>query len=167
MQRQARCNAAYCLLRKNGQEATSSFGYPIECALATTITFGRISNGEIKATLKTSKNDHYLNTQSFHVTTLGANVDLQLIVDVNACARYLTKYISKSEPRSKASSEMFANCVSATSVSMSASTVFRKCMIKTVGERDYGAQETAHLLFSLPLYRCTYNFVTLSLDEGN
>ena len=38
-----------------------------------------------------------------------------MIVDVNACARYLTKYMSKSEPRSKASSEIFANCVSATS----------------------------------------------------
>jgi len=37
-------------------------------------------------------------------------------------------------------------------------------MIKTVGERDYGAQETAHLLLGLALYRCTYNFVTLSLD---
>ena len=37
-------------------------------------------------------------------------------------------------------------------------------MIKTVGERDDGAQETAHLLLSLQLY--TYNFVTLSLDGG-
>ena len=89
-----------------------------------------------------------------------------MIVDVNACARYLTKYISKSEPRSKASSEIFANCVSATSASMSATTVFRKCMIKTVGERDYGAQEIAHLLLSFTLYRCTYNFVILSLDGG-
>ena len=39
-------------------------------------------------------------------------------------------------------------------------------MIKSVGERDFSSQETAHLLLSLPLYSCTYNFVTLSLDGG-
>lgn len=95
-----------------------------------------------------------------------ANVDLQMIVDVNACARYLTKYISKSEPRSKTSSEIFANCLSQSNASTSPITVFKRCMIKSVGERDFGAQETAHLLLSLPLYRCTYNFITLSLDGG-
>ena len=39
MQRHTRCNAAYCLQRKNGQEATCRFGYPIECALTTTTAF--------------------------------------------------------------------------------------------------------------------------------
>ena len=39
-------------------------------------------------------------------------------------------------------------------------------MIQSVGERDFGAQEVAHLLLSLPLYQCSYNFVTLSLDGG-
>ena len=43
---------------------------------------------------------------------------------------------------------------------------FRKAMIQVVGERDFGAQETAHILQSLPLYSCTFNFVTLSLDGG-
>jgi hypothetical protein len=39
-------------------------------------------------------------------------------------------------------------------------------MIQVVGERDFGAQETAHILQSLPLYSCTFNFVSLSLDGG-
>ena len=39
-------------------------------------------------------------------------------------------------------------------------------MIQVVGERDFGAQETAHILQSLPLYSCNFNFVTLSLDGG-
>ena len=43
---------------------------------------------------------------------------------------------------------------------------FKKTMIQVVGERDFGAQETAHILQSLPLYSCTFNFVTLSLDGG-
>lgn len=39
-------------------------------------------------------------------------------------------------------------------------------MIQSVGERDFSAQETAHLLLSLPLYSCTYSFVTINLDGG-
>ena len=36
-------------------------------------------------------------------------------------------------------------------------------MIQVVGERDFSAQETVHIL---PLYSYTFNFVTLSLDGG-
>ena len=36
-------------------------------------------------------------------------------------------------------------------------------MIRAVGERDISAQETAHMLLSLPLVSCTFNFTTLSL----
>jgi hypothetical protein len=39
-------------------------------------------------------------------------------------------------------------------------------MIKSVGERDYSGQEISHLLLGLPLYKCTYSFVPLSLDGG-
>ena len=37
-------------------------------------------------------------------------------------------------------------------------------MIRAAGERDYSAQETAHMLLSLPLVSCTYNFITISLN---
>ena len=43
---------------------------------------------------------------------------------------------------------------------------FKKAMIQVVGERDFDAQETAHILQSLLLYSCIFNFVTLSLDGG-
>ena len=36
-------------------------------------------------------------------------------------------------------------------------------MIQSVGNRDFSAQETAHLLLSLPHYTCTYRFVTINL----
>ena len=93
-----------------------------------------------------------------------ANIDIQIIVDITACARYLAKYVSKSEPRSKAASEVFSKCVHNLPSTSSSSTIFRKCLIQSVGERDYSAQETAHLLLSLPLYSCTYNFINVSLD---
>lgn len=52
------------------------------------------------------------------------------------------------------------------SPSTSATTALKKCMIQSVGERDFSAQETAHLLLILPLYRCSYSFITLSGGGG-
>ena len=39
------------------------------------------------------------------------NVDLQVIVDMTACARYMAKYVSKREPHSKAMDAIYADCV--------------------------------------------------------
>ena len=37
-------------------------------------------------------------------------------------------------------------------------------MISSVGERDYSAQETCHLLLQLPMFRASRDFVILSFD---
>jgi hypothetical protein len=39
-------------------------------------------------------------------------------------------------------------------------------MIQVAGDRDMAAQETAHMLLSLPLVGCTFSFVTISLDNS-
>ena len=93
-----------------------------------------------------------------------ANVDLQVIVDMTACARYMAKYVSKCEPHSKAMDTIYADCVNKLGQSNKPMSAFKKAMIQVAGERDFGAQETAHILQSLPLYSCTFYFVTLSLD---
>ena len=36
--------------------------------------------------------------------------------------------------------------------------------MRTVGERDFSAQETTHMLLSLPLVSCSFNFITISLN---
>ena len=41
-----------------------------------------------------------------------ANVDLQVIVDEKACARYMAKYAAKGEPRLKSASEILKLSVS-------------------------------------------------------
>ena len=146
VQRHTRCNAAYCLRRKNAQQEPSCrFGYPMECTSQSCITFERISTGEVRAKLTTARNDPRVNS---HNRTMlqhwRANIDIQVIIDVTACAHYLAKYVSKSEPRSKAASEVFSNCVHNLPSTSSSSTIFRKCLIQSVGERHYSAQETAH-----------------------
>ena len=56
-------------------------------------------------------------------------------------------------------------CVSRLSQTSQACNVVRSAMIKSIGERDFSAQEAAHMLLGLPLYSCTYTFVTVHLDE--
>ncbi len=165
VQRHTRCSASYCLRRKNNQEPACRFGYPKECTPQSSISFEKLNNGQIKATLTTARNDPRINSHNrLMIQHWRANVDAQIIVDVHACARYMTKYIAKSEIKSKSAEDIFAESISPSNTT---GTALRKCMMKSVGERDFSAQETAHLLLSLPLYQCTYSFVTLSLDGGH
>ncbi len=92
-----------------------------------------------------------------------ANVDLQIIIDTLACARYLAKYAAKGEPRSQGASAVFKACVGGLRDDSDPRSALRSAMIRAVGERDFSAQETAHMLLSLPLVSCTFSFATLSL----
>ena len=40
-------------------------------------------------------------------------------------------------------------------------------LIRSIAERDFSAQETAHQLLSLTLFSCSFNFVALSLNGGS
>ena len=168
VQRHTRCSPAYCLKQKqNQQEPACRFGYPKESTTQTEITFEHLTNGDLRATLTTKRNDPRVNSHNrLMLQNWRANVDLQVIVDMTACARYMAKYVSKCEPHSKAMDAIYADCVSKLGLNSNPLSAFRKAMIQVVGERDFGAQETAHILQSLPLYSCTFNFVTLSLDGG-
>jgi len=39
----------------------------------------------------------------------------------------------------------------------------QKLLINTIAVRNYSAQETCHLLLQLPLFKCSRDFVVLSL----
>ena len=168
VQRHTHCSPAYCIKQKQSQQQPQCrFGYPKECTEQTDITFENLSNGDLRATLTTKRNDPRLNSHNrLMLQNWRANVDLQVIVDMTACARYMAKYFSKCEPHSKAMDAIYTDCISKLSLNSNSISAFQKAMIQVVGERDFGAQETAHILQSLPLYSCTFNFVTLSLDGG-
>ena len=119
-----------------------------------------MSDGTIRATLTTQRNDpqNHLLLQNWK-----ANVDLQIIIDILACARYMAKYAAKGEPRLQDASAVFKACVGGLHNDSDPRSALHRSMIRAVGERDFSAQETAHTLLSLPLVSCTFNFVTLSL----
>ena len=93
-----------------------------------------------------------------------ANVDMQYCVSLRKVVDYITKYASKSEPRSKPLAEIYSTIVRSLTADNSATKAVQKLLIKSVGERDYSAQKTCHLLLQLPLVKASRDFTILSLD---
>ena len=73
----------------------------------------------------------------------------QVIIDYHAYIEYLAKYASKGEPRSP----IIQNCRS----DSSATKLTKKVIMKSLGERDFSAQETMHHLMSLKLVSSSFN----------
>ena len=165
VQRHTRCSTAYCLKKRSEQQTPQCrFNYPRPNQTHSTLEFEKLGDGIIRATLISKRNDPRLNSHShLLIQNWRANVDLQVVVDVHACARYMAKYVAKAEPRSKSVSDIFTSCVQACPHDGNSTSVLRSAMIRAVGERDISAQETAHMLLSLPLTSCTFSFCILSL----
>ena len=165
VERHTRCSTAYCLKKKScNQVAECRFKYPRPTLTESTITFERLGDGTIRATLTTKRNDPRINSHSrLLLQNWRANVDVQIIVDIPACARYMAKYVAKGEDRSPSVKAIFEACLGPPGSGSDTRSIFRRAMIRSIGERDFGAQETAHMLQGLPLISCTFTFITLSL----
>lgn len=168
VQRHTHCSTAYCPRRKSGeQELKCRFEYPRDQQPSSTIKFEKLDNGTVRATLETKRNDSRLNSHNrVMLQHWRANVDLQIIVDVQACARYMTKYAAKGECRSQPVQTLYKSCVEDLNNNSDGRRVLRTALLHSVGERDFSAQETSHMLLSLPLFSCTYNFVTVALNSS-
>ena len=70
---------------------------------------------------------------------------------------YCAKYVTKCEPRSQSLKDVYATTVRGLKEN-------DQLLISTTAERDYSAQETCHLLLTLPMYMASHDFVMLSLD---
>ena len=90
---------------------------------------------------------------------LSANVDMQYVVS----QRRVTKYATKSDPRSKSLKTVYSTIMKSLKDDDKSLKVVQMILINSVGERNYSAQETCHLL-QLTLYYDTRDFVILSLD---
>lgn len=78
--------------------------------------------------------------------------------------QYWTKYVTKSEPRSQSLKDAFANIVCSLSDGNWSLKAVQKLLTNCVGERDYSAEETCHLLLQLPMFKASREFYVLSLD---
>ena len=168
VERHTKCNAAYCLRRKKGQtQVKCRFDYPRPLQSNTGIEFEELPNKRIRAKVVTKRNDPLINSHNKSLLQFWrANVDVQTIVDIEDCVRYMTKYAAKAETKSQTAKQIFKTCVNKLTHTSQACNAVRSAMIKSIGERDFSAQETAHMLLGLPLYNCTYTFTTLILDDS-
>ena len=158
-QRHTRCSTAYCLKKRKGKQECR-FGFPKPLQPATSIV---TEDRELK--VLTARNDSLLNSYNpVQLSTWRANVDMQYVVSRHRVIQYVAKYATKSEPRSKTLKRVFSNIMSTLKDDGTSLQVVQKLLINSVGERDYSAQETCHLLLQLPMYKASRDFVILSLD---
>ena len=158
-QRHTRCSAAYCLHTQNGQQKCH-FGYPKQLQPETTIV-----TTDTEPELLTAQNDGLIN--SFNPVQLSAwraNVDMQYCLSRHRVVEYCAKYATKCKPRSQPLKEVFTNIVRSLKDDNTSLKAVQKLLINSVGERDYSARETFHLLLQLPMFRASRDFIMLSLD---
>ena len=158
-QRHTRCSAAYCLRTKHGRQECR-FGYPKPLQPCTVL----VTESE-EPTLLTKRNDGMVNSfNPIQLSAWRANVDMQYIVSRRRVIEYCTKYVTKSEPRSQSLKEVFTNIVHSLKEGNTSLKAIQKLLINSVGERDYSAQETCHILLQLPMFKASRDFIVLSLD---
>ena len=167
-------NGKYCMVCKlgfmiHGHKNKKVNVYMKEKRLKTTIIVEKIGKtNNVKGYLKMKRNDYLMGEHSTPLLLLNnANCNLQLIVDPIANFQYITKYISKSETKSKTFRELLKNN-SKRFQSQSFYQLLRSSIIQQEGYRDISLQEICHYLCSndSPFYGFNkkYDLKTLWID---
>ena len=76
----------------------------------------------------------------------------------------LLNMVLKGEPRSPILKQAFNSVVKNIESNTQPSKVIKKVVMKSLGERDYAAQETMHHLLSLKLHRSSFKVIPVSLN---
>ena len=168
VQRHTRCNTSYCL---SESELKCRFHFPFDHCPQTKLQFEEIHRKgdkvQYRAKIVTKRNDSRLNNhQQLQLQGWRANCDIQVVIDHYACVEYLTKYAAKGEPRSPMLKQAFNYIVQNYIVDNNSDPrrVIKKIVMKTLGERDYAAQETMHHLLSVKLHSSSFEVISVSLN---
>ena len=156
VQRHTRCSTFYCLKKRNhGIELKCRFIFPIKHCSQTKLAFEPIQTkgkkNQYRARIITAKNDSRLNNNQ-HLQLQGwrANCDIQVVIDHYACVAYLTKYAAKGEPHIPLLKIAFNTIVSSITNNSNPNRVFKKVIMKTLGERDFSVQEVPPSFIEIP-----------------
>ncbi len=170
VQRHTRCSTSYCLRKKSNEtELKCRFHFPFDHCPETKLEFEKIhtsgDNEHYRAKIVTKRNDSRLNNHQ-HLQLQGwrANCDIQVVIDHYACVKYLTKYAAKGEPRSPMLKQAFNSIVQNVDSNTDPHRAIKKVIMKSLGERDYAAQETMHHLLSLKLHSSSFKVMPVSLN---
>ena len=126
----------------------------------TTLT---LQDGEPELT--TARNDGLINSHNpIQLSGWRANIDMQYYVSRRKVIEYCAKYATKCEPHSQPQKDVYKTIVQGLREEDTPLKVVQKLLINTVGDRDYSAQETCHLLLQLPMFHASRDFIVLRLD---
>ena len=87
-----------------------------------------------------------------------------MVIDYHACVEYLSKYASKGEPRSHVLKHVFSSIVRNCTKDTNPTKLIKKVIMKSLGQRDYSAQEVMHHLLSLKLVSSSLKVIPVSLN---
>ena len=111
----------------------------------------------VESELHTRQNDERLNSRNrVMLENWRANVNLQVTVDEGMCKIH-EQVCSKRRTRSKSASEI---------LKLSVSSLESTDQVSSAINKDMAAQETAHMLLSLPFVGCSFSFVTVCLENS-
>ena len=171
VQRHTRCSTNYCLRKKqNETNVKCRFNFPFQPCTSTKLEFEPIhtkdGSPKYKAKVITKRNDGRLNNhQRLQLQGWRANCDIQVVIDYHACVEYLAKYASKGEPRSLVLKQAFNSIMHSCKNNSNPTKLLKKVIMKSLGQRDFSAQETMHHLMSLKLVSSSFNVVPISLNQ--
>ena len=170
VQRHTRCSTSYCLRKKNNEmEPKCRFNSPFETSEKTSLHFEQIhskgNTSKYRVQVITKRNDHRVNNhQRLQLQGWRANCDIQVVIDYHACVEYLAKYAAKTESRSHLLKQAFSDIVHNSQMNANAASIIKKTVMKTLGQRDFSAQEAMHNLLSLNLVSSSFNVIPINLN---
>nr|XP_058955383.1 uncharacterized protein LOC131782657 [Pocillopora verrucosa] len=170
IQRHTRCSTSYCLRKKgNEKEPKCRFNFPFQLNEKTSLQFELIHSKDnaprYKIQVVTKRNDSRLiSHQRLQLQGWRANCDIQLVADYQACVEYLAKYTAKSETRSHLLKNTFSAIAHNCQSTADATTMIKKTIMKTLGQRDFSAQETMLHLLSLNFFSSSFIVFPVNLN---
>ena len=95
-----------------------------------------------------------------------ANCDFRFLLDIDAVDNYCVKYATKDEKETEPFSKIMQQVVEkAVAEGKTVKNVFSSLLIKTIGERDYTAQEICGQLEQLPYVRYSRRMIKVNLGS--
>ncbi|EAQ89410.1 hypothetical protein CHGG_06029 [Chaetomium globosum CBS 148.51] len=157
------CSSTYCLrINKRAAELAEKNGEPgpePECRFL----FPRPHREEAGLVRRPGKtwwsfeavrNDSHMNQYNRLITLCWlANTDISPCTGIEAVINYAAKYCSKTETKTSTYAEIAGAILPHVSDRNPMLSFVSRMMNKLIGERDYSAQETCHILLKLPLYQ--------------
>ena len=92
-------------------------------------------------------------------------MDCQTVLSRYAVLKYIAKYASKEEGKSKTYHHMLTRIATTTCLEDPTSYSYRSLLSEAIVDRDISAQETCHMLQKLPLVTCNRTFIKLNVGH--